>query len=178
MFMEMIICDKLVDFYNCIYDGKNEKLLLILSIIALPLTAIAADKPDRMSDSIIDAAVKQFGPSFRAKTVDGIKEAAEKVYDCYQKTPKDSPDFEICFLGDGAVSSIIRPLTGKSEALGKTNPFENISYFTITEITKRTEEKYNFSKYKNYTADEKIDYQISSGKLFVNKANASCNHSH
>jgi len=157
---------------------KMKKLFLVLSIIALPLTAMAADKPDRMSDSTIDATVKQFGPSFCAKTVDGIKEAAEKVYDCYQKTPKDSPDLEICFLGDEAVSSIIRPLTEKSEALGKTNPFENISYFTNAEITKRTKEKYNFPKYKNYTDDEKLDYQITSGKLFVNKANASCNPSH
>lgn len=155
-----------------------KKLFLVLSIIALPLTVMAADKPDRMSDSTIDAAVKKFGPSFCAKTVDGIKEAAEKVYDCYQKTPKDSPDLEICFLGDGAVSSIIRPLTEKSEALGKTNPFEHITYFSNVEITNRTKEKYEFPKYKNYTNQENLDYQINSGKLFINKANASCNPSH
>lgn len=45
-----------------------KKLLLALSIIALPLTAMAADKPDRMSDATIDAAVKQFCPSFCAKS--------------------------------------------------------------------------------------------------------------
>lgn len=155
-----------------------KKLLLALSIIALPLTAMAADKPDRMSDATIDAAVKQFGPSFCAKTVDGIKEAAEKVYDCYQKTPKDSPDYEICFLGDGAVTSIIRPLTEKAEALGKTNPFEKITFFSNPNITIRTKEKYKFPKYKNYTNEEKFDYEINSGKLFINKANASCNASH
>ncbi|EHD14272.1 hypothetical protein CIN_02040 [Commensalibacter intestini A911] len=155
-----------------------KKLLLALSIIALPLTAMAADKPDRMSDATIDAAVKKFGPSFCAKTVNGIKDAAEKVYDCYQKTPKDSPNLEICFLGDGAVRSIIRPLTEKAEALGKTNPFEKITYFSKPNITKRIEEKYNFPKYKNYTNEEKLDYQVNSIRLFANKANASCNPSH
>lgn len=139
---------------------------------------MAADKPDRMSDATIDAAVKKFGPSFCAKTVDGIKEAAEKVYDCYQKTPKDSPDLEICFLGDGAVSSIIRPFTEKAEALGNANPFEKISYFSNAEITKRVKERMSFSKYKNYTDEGETDYQINSGKSFVNKANASCNPSH
>lgn len=155
-----------------------KKLFLVLSIIALPLSAVAADKPDRMSDATIDAAVKQFGPSFCAKTVDGIKDAAEKVYDCYQKAPKDSQDLEICFLDDGAVTSIIQPLTEKAEALGKVNPFENITYFSEPEILKRTKEQYEFPKYKSYTNEEKLDYQINSGKLFVNKVNTSCGVSH
>jgi len=157
---------------------KMKKLLLAFSIIALPLTAMAADKPDRMSDATIDAAVKKFGPSFCAKTVDGIKEAAEKVYDCYQKTPKDSPDLEICFLGDEAVSAIIQPLRRKTEALGKINPFENITFFTDSKILERVEKMRNFPKYKSYTDEEETEYQVKSIKDFVNKANASCNASH
>lgn len=81
-------------------------------------------------------------------------------------------------LGDEAVSSIIQPLKRKTDALGKTNPFEKITYFSNAEVIKRTKETYDFPKYKNYTDQEKLDYQINSGKLFVNKANASCNSSH
>ncbi|CAI3960694.1 hypothetical protein [Commensalibacter communis] len=155
-----------------------KKLLFVLSIIALPLNAIAADKPDKMSDSTIDAAVKKFGPSFCAKTVDGIKEAAEKVYDCYQKTPKDNPDLEICFLGDNAVYTIIERVRNKSNSLGKNDPFGHIIFFSEPEILKRVKELQIFSKYKNYTDEEKTKYQVKSIKDFINKANASCNPSH
>lgn len=152
-----------------------KKLLLALSIIALPLTAMAADKPDRMSDATIDAAVKQFGPSFCAKTVDGIKEAAEKVYDCYQKTPKDSPDLEICFLGYNAVYPIIERVNNKSNVLGKESPFKKIIYFSKEERLKNISEILNYPKYKNFSKQQWSDYQSQSIKDFVNKANASCN---
>lgn len=153
---------------------KMKKLLLALSMIALPLTAMAADKPDRMSDATIDAAVKQFGPSFCAKTVDGIKEAAEKVYDCYQKTPKDSSDYEVCFLGDNAVNTITSRIRDKTNALGKENPFQNIVFFSEDNFAKRFKDMWSFPKYKNYSQQELSNYHQTSGKIFGNRLYASC----
>ncbi|MDI2091734.1 hypothetical protein [Commensalibacter oyaizuii] len=155
-----------------------KKILLAFSIISFPLTAMAADKPSHMSDGTIDAAVKKFAPSFCVKTVDGIKEAAEKVHDCYQKTPKDSPDLEICFLGDGAVNLIIQPETEEAQAVGKTSPFDKITYFSKVETAKRMKERSDFPKYKNYTNQENLDYQKNSIKLFTRKIIAFCKHSH
>lgn len=157
---------------------KMKKLFLVLSIIALPLSAVAADKPDRMSDATIDAAVKKFGPSFCAKTVDGIKEAAEKVYDCYQKTSKDSPDYEVCFLGDNAVNTITSRIRDKTHALGKENPFQNIVFFSENNFSKRFKDMWDFPKYKNYSQQERLNYHETSGKIFGNRLNVLCDHSH
>lgn len=110
--------------------------------------------------------------------VDGIKEAAEKVYDCYQKIPKDSPDLEICFLGDGAVNTITSRIRDKTNALGKENPFQNIVFFSEDNFLKRFKDMWNFPKYKNYSQQELSNYHQISGKIFGNRLYASCKTSH
>lgn len=149
-----------------------KEILFTLSLIAFPLTAIAADTPTKMSDTIIDTAVKEFGPSFCNKTISGLQKTAEKIHLCYQKTSKDSPDLEVCFLGDEVLSSLIQPMRTISGAIGGKKL--SIPFFSDVEIFDRQDVINQFPKYKNYTDQEKKAYQENSVNAFFDKANASC----
>lgn len=151
-----------------------KKTILILSLISLPLTAIATEKSEKMTDTIINAAVKKFGSSFCNKTVNGLKVTAKKIQDCYQQTLKDSPDYEQCILGDEVLTSIIQPMRRISGAMGQPKPLHDMAFYSNEAMLKRADEINAYHKYQNYTDKEKTDYQEQSVKAFYDVANASC----
>lgn len=151
-----------------------KNILLILPLISLPLSAMAADKPTQMSNTTIDAAVHQFGSSFCQKTINGLKVTAEKIQDCYQKTPKDNPDYEQCILGDEVLTSLIQPMRSISGAMGQPKPLNDMAFYSNEAIFNRADEISKYPKYKNYTDKEKTGYQERSVNAFFDKANTLC----
>lgn len=136
-----------------------KKLIFALPLLALPLTAMAQDKPTQASQETINDMAKTMTGAICKNGLDG---AATAVYDCYQHTPDTSPDIEKCMIADMSITLRLLNDNQKAQALGQ--PVKNIPFFNENTVNQRIEKYLKLPKYKNYTEKEKANYLYNSQK--------------
>lgn len=144
-----------------------KKLLLTLPLLVIPLTAMAQNKPDQMPNTTIEAAKKRFMPILCKQ---GPKAVADAVYDCYQKTSKNSPEYDQCVIGDAFVSSSIANYNKRAANLGD-SPVD-IPFFSQENFDDRMALYTASPKFDHYTMDEAIAYLIKSTNILIHAGHA------
>lgn len=98
---------------------KMKKLLLILPLLAMPMTSIAAD---RASDAAINAAIEMIQPGYcenilqpnknLSNTQKWYKKTKTIISNCYEQAnkntsllPKNNPEYEKCLIADVLVTN-------------------------------------------------------------------------
>ncbi|MDI2113955.1 hypothetical protein [Commensalibacter nepenthis] len=78
-----------------------KKILVILPILSLPLTAIAQNTPEKLPGNITNTITDKFAP---VVCREGLKRAIEEVQKCYKNTPAKYLQIEQCMVADIAIT--------------------------------------------------------------------------
>lgn len=147
------------------------RLLLALTVLALPLTTHAQTQKKEVSPEIIQEAVKTYVP---ALCEDGVKGFAEAVKQCYLTTDEKDPKIEKCMLGDMLVGTFARRIRKQAEKLGDDDPTKDNTFISDKSWTKRFNHYFNLPKFKNMSGKEAVDYFIKGENKVSNISEATC----
>lgn len=143
-----------------------KRLLLALTVLALPLTTHAQTQQKRVSAEITQQAIAEFVPATCRNGLDGFYNEVEQ---CYMKTNDNDPAIEKCMLGDMTLMVNVHQMQKQSAKLGSEDYTKNIKFVTKDSWRKRFNHYFNLPKFKNLTGEEIADYFIPSGNIISQK---------
>jgi len=142
------------------------KILIILPILALPLTAIAQNVPEKLPGNITNIVTDKFAPIV---CHEGFKKAIEEVQKCYKNTPSAYLKIEQCMVADAAISMMTN-INNQINIKHNMPPEYTTSYINLNQYTERLEKyRKTIPKYKNYDQQD-FRYYIGKGaEPLINK---------
>lgn len=133
-----------------------KKILLALTVLTLPFTSNAQAPTKQLSEATIQAAIDRFVPAY---CKDGIKGLITPVYDCEADTPKDSPESEVCLIGDMTLIVNVIQLRKKSHQLGEKDIFADVPFVQKDHVNKRLNQYISLPHFQFLkTTDDYMNY--------------------
>jgi len=143
-----------------------KKILVVLPILSVPLTAIAQNTPEKLPSSITNAVTDKFAPIV---CHEGLKKAIEAVQKCYKNTPAKYLQIEQCMVADITIVM----MTNINNQISKKNNIPQqytTSYITPNQYAERVE-RYRkiIPEYQNYDQQDFLKYIGEGMRPVVNK---------
>lgn len=111
------------------------KIILALTLTAVPFAMQAStwaqdEHPMKVSEKTIQAAIDLLAKPYcdASNYHEAYKAQARAVYECYLHTPNDSPNIEVCLLGDYEMDASANTKRQEDLAIGDPEPFTDIPY--------------------------------------------------
>ncbi|EUK19250.1 hypothetical protein [Commensalibacter papalotli (ex Servin-Garciduenas et al. 2014)] len=144
-----------------------KKILFLLSLLTLPFSAMAQSKPERAPDAYIKKTAERFFPNLCKDSLEGLM---NDVYDCYQHTKNNDPQYLQCMIGDTYVFAAVFKANQKAAALGRPIPF-NVPFFSQEKWAERTGDLIRIPQLSGYILGERTPYLEKSTKQFIDDIN-------
>ncbi|CAI3955131.1 unnamed protein product [Commensalibacter communis] len=145
-----------------------KKVLLLLPLLTLPLTAMAqSKKPERAPDAYIKETAERFFPNLCKYSLGGLM---NDVYDCYQHTNNRDPKYLQCMIADAYVFAGVSKANQKAAALGNPLPF-NAPFFSPDKWRYRMGYLVTVPQLSGYNDGERMPYLENSAKVFIDVIN-------
>lgn len=143
-----------------------KKILLTLTIIGLPLTAVAQEQPQKLPANITNAASDKFAPIICHQ---GLDKAIQEVQKCYQNTPEKYLQIEQCMVADAAVLMMTNINNQNNKKLHLPIKYTT-PYINLNQYAERTE-KYRkiIPEYHNFDQQDFRQYIGEGIRSLVNK---------
>lgn len=98
-----------------------KKAAVILTTLLISISAMAQDKPQQVSDKIIQEVQAEYAPIYCEPH--GLEKAAKAVEACYMKTNREDPAIEKCIWADIMVGTSYNTLKKTSDERGLPDAF-------------------------------------------------------
>lgn len=155
-----------------------KKILFALTALVLPMAAQAQVEtaPATMSSATVDATVNKFVHAFCPPDSQGggVRGLAKAVQTCYEDTKEDSPDIDICMLGDYTLVAMAHYRRDKNEKLGLDDPNADIAFITKDAFVTRYANYTNLPRFAKLGSKGTLNYFKPNTKIVGEKLGKRC----